>query len=390
MSKLTPRKKHILIFRYDLIKYPPIINLINILIDLTHDVIYIGYCSDNSTINSLQLKGVSFNQISEDDIESNSFIKFINIILFRHKVKSLIKRISDSNSIIWLLGNQNIWILYELVYRFKSILYLFEFPELVVSLRYRLISPFINYREVIQNGLKVICSEYNRSQITKSYFHLDNLPEILPNKPYFKQDDYLQNKKELIDKLEPYFKRVKGKKMILYQGIFNYPERKLDEYFEAIKLLPEDYILAIMGPEDYRYEKLKKEHESDRVVFFPFIPPPHHLLVTEIAYIGLLTYFSESKSISSTLNTLYCAPNKIFEYSKFKIPMISNDVPALSLSFDKYRAGICVAGTFTAKKIVEAIMEIELKYESFQSGSEEFFRSINLKTIVDRMFQDEN
>ena len=55
-----------------------------------------------------------------------------------------------------------------------------------------------------------------------------------------------------------------------------------------------------------------------------------------MASIGVLSYFPRSGSIGRTLNPLYCAPNKIFEYSKYGIPMISNDVPALRYSYMEF------------------------------------------------------
>ena len=54
---------------------------------------------------------------------------------------------------------------------------------------------------------------------------------------------------------------------------------------------------------------LKKYMEilSD-LIYIPQIPSPQHLFVTSIAYIGILVYDPIS------LNQIFCAPNKIFEY----------------------------------------------------------------------------
>ena len=173
-----------------------------------------------------------------------------------------------------------------------------------------------------------------------------------------------------------------GKKIILYQGIFNYPERRLDEFCEAINLLPDEYVLVLMGgPENEYRQYLKKKYVSSRIVFIPFLSPPNHLIITKSAYIGILTYFPCKGSLVQNLNTLFCAPNKLYEYSFFGVPMISNDIPALDFAFNQYQAGICVR-TFEPKEIVEKILYIDKNYTHFKAESLRLYTSVDIERLI--------
>lgn len=335
--------RNILIYNHDIQKYPPILSAIKVLLSLGAEVVIIGYCSDKNTIANLKSQGVIYHEPIVNNIRENKIIKFFNLYVYKKKVEKIVDKEFNDNSVLWIYGNQNIWLLHCLVARFKSILYLFEAPELKVSFRYKVLSPFLNYNTTMQNAWKVVCCEYNRAHITKAYFGLRKLPIIIPNKPDF---DISKLKNELDPEIEKIFK---NKKVILYQGIFNYPERRLDELCESIAYLPDEYIICIMGGEDDNKARLINKYESDRVVFLGFISAPWHLEITKKAHVGFLSYFSTNGQIEEAINTLYCAPNKVYEYSCFGVPMIANDVPGLSYLFEKYNSGKVISEFYRRK-----------------------------------------
>lgn len=76
-----------------------------------------------------------------------------------------------------------------------------------------------------------------------------------------------------------------------------------------------------MGRGSDYYDDLRSRYASERVLFVPFIRPPHHLQVTRLASIGVLSYFPDPSSLAAVINPLYCAPNKIFEYARYGVPM---------------------------------------------------------------------
>lgn len=62
----------------------------------------------------------------------------------------------------------------------------------------------------------------------------------------------------------------------------------------------------------------------------PYITAPYHLEVTSHAFIGILIYAPVYGTFTSPLNSIYCAPNKLYEFSHFGIPMIGNNIPGLN------------------------------------------------------------
>ena len=112
----------------------------------------------------------------------------------------------------------------------------------------------------------------------------------------------------------------------------------------------------------------------------PFVVPPYHLEVTSNAYIGVLTY-TPIKNDYSILNTLYCAPNKIWEYSMFSIPMISNDLPALKELFMSIQCGVCF-DKFTKEQIKDAIVRIDSNYSDFSNESKRLFESVDINNRI--------
>lgn len=370
--------KNILIYNHDIQKYPPILSAIKILLSLKKKVVIIGYCSDMNTILDLESQGVIYYEAILNDTHENKIKKIFKLYNYKKRVEKIVAKKFENNSILWIYGNQNIWLLYKLISKFKTILYLFETPELKVSFRYKILSPFLDYTKTMQSAWKVVCCEYNRAHITKAYFSLAKLPIVIPNKPDF---DISKLRSVLEEETEILFR---DKKVILYQGIFNYPERRLDELCESIKYLPNEYIICIMGGDDHNKARLKDKYQSERVLFLPFISAPKHLEITQKAYIGFLSYFPNQGKIDSVINTLYCAPNKIFEYSCFGIPMLANDVPGLAYSFEKYNSGKVVS-EFGPKEIATAILEIDKDYYEFQKGSFELYQSVDVSNLISKL-----
>lgn len=372
--------EHILVFKNDLEKYPPLITIIEILLEHNLKVIYIGCCKNEELKDNLTNKGLVFYQVIEDDVNANRFVKVIRIWKYRKKVYDLLKRVHNNQSQIWLFGVQNIWILHRVIAKYNTILYLFELPDFKIPASYRFFCSNSRYKFCMKNDSpKVVCCEYNRAHITRSYFGLSKLPYIIPNKPTVEYENI---------NYDVQLNYLKDKKIILYQGIFNYPERRLDELCQAMAFLTDDFVLVLMGgPENSYRTSLQEKYESARIIFLPFMLPPNHLSVTKHAYIGVLSYFSSIGSILHNLNTLYCAPNKLYEYSAFGIPMIANDIPALQNVFQQFNAGVC-DNIFTPESLATIIQNIDANYDYYKRGSLSLFESVDTKTLIMNLIND--
>ncbi|WP_293899091.1 hypothetical protein [Sphingobacterium sp. UBA5670] len=366
----------VLIFEHDVHKYPPILSIINFLKEKKRKIIYIGCCYDKALIKEIEDAGGAFYNIIDNNTKSSAITKLFRLKSFKKKVNEILQPIGEDNiTKVWLFGETCIWLMGHLVFKYSCISYLFEMPHLNITSKYRMLSPSLNYQKVLQSSSKVVCCEYNRAHITKSYFSLKDLPVIIPNKPYMNDPDD-------IDIEIP--KALIGKKVILYQGIFNYPERKMDGLCETIKYLNDDFVICLMGSDNDYKEVLKKKYANEeRIIFLPYIKAPLHLEITKLAYIGYLSYYGESGNIRNSLNTLYCAPNKVFEYSKFGVPMLSNEVPALSNLFDKYDAGL--TSSQETKDLLAAIMNIDNNYQQFKSGALNLYNSVDLSKLYSKL-----
>lgn len=372
--------EHILIFKDDIIKYPPIISIINYLLKRHVNVTILGYCSNSSITKSYIQNGVKYYNIIGDLQKHQKLFKLKELYCYRERVFKWVKTNANSDSTIWLFGCQEIWLLHPVIDNYKTILYLFEMPSFNVPIRYKLFcDDQAYYSSFMSQNTKVVCCEYNRAHITKAYFGLKKLPYIIPNKPLI-SEDFESHKIQL-----PF--DTTDKKIILYQGIFNYPERKLDEFCKAVEYLPKEFVLILMGTESEYKKSLYKKYHSNRIYFLPFYPTPTHLQITKLAYIGILSYNTVSNSILNTLNLLYCAPNKIFEYAKFGIPMLSNDLPALNSIFSKFNAGVCDS-ICTPLSLSECIINIDNNYELYSQGAHLLYDSVNIEALLNSLLND--
>ena len=108
--------------------------------------------------------------------------------------------------------------------------------------------------------------------------------------------------------------------------------------------------------------------------YVSYIPAPYHLEITSYAHIGIVFYRNDS------LNKVFCAPNKIYEYSGFGIPMLANDIPGLKNTVGNAGAAECME--LKSNNIIHAIQKIEADYDTYSENAKKFFAGTdNLKTM---------
>ncbi|KAA2239193.1 glycosyltransferase family 4 protein [Chitinophaga agrisoli] len=230
-------------------------------------------------------------------------------------------------------------------------------------------------RNYARNALAVVVPEYNRACIFRTWWGLRKTPFILPNAPYnievVQKEDMAQRYQEIISNLE---QQSRGRKIILYQGLIT-PRRRLDEIAAAVgRLSGEDYLFVVLGPQYENYvEQLKAVNPA--TIWIPAIPAPYHLIITQMAYIGIVVYNY------TNLNNIFCAPNKIWEYSYVSKPMICNDIPGLRFTVEYNKAGVCI-NTEDIESVVGAIRKIDGQYTDYTRKANEFFSLSRYKDTV--------
>lgn len=367
----------------DLKFYPPAISTMKILRDLGHEVVFIGAYSDTLQKEKLQKSGIKFYNTTNYLPDYSSLSKIALLKKYTKEVKCALKTDNaNASDILWLFNADTICLLSDLVPNYRTVLHFFEFVESDFNWKYRLINPLYNFKQTINLGKAVIHCEYNRAHITKGLYKLDRVPYILPNKPYLEKDAFADIPNDVNTRISSLKERIGGKKVILYQGIFASKQRRLEEFCEAVSEMGDEYTLLIMGRGNSDYEKLKSQYSSNIILFLPFIPSPYHLLVTQLAHIGVLSYFPTGRNYAEVINPIYCAPNKVFEYGMFGIPMISNDIPGLKNIYDKYNCGLCIdypMNTVAIKKGIEYIFD---NYDEMSRGAKLYNDSVNIQKTI--------
>lgn len=373
--------RHIIIQIESLMKYPPSLSLIRMLHELGEDVYFFSAeVSDRVRQNCINENVNLINLKYTYDTKNPAAEKLIKIPLINYQIKKNLKKYYTRNTIIWVMTSVTLKYIGKNLFGKNYIMYMYELSQ---ELRYyqKFRYPCVNLEKLFKNAIAVIECEYNRAHIAQAWFGLSQTPYVLPNKPYmsklnrysFIEDEYCRTVME----------QIKDRKIILYQGIID-EERPLNPFIEAVNELGAEYAMVIMSG-DYKNVKSAK---SDNLFLLPFVNPPHHLEITSWAYIGILSYFPVRNAATSPLNAIYCAPNKIYEYAMFGIPMLGNDIPGLQYSVQNNKMGICLP-SFSRKDIIGAIKCIKKNYSMYSRNAELFYDEICNKDVLKEIITGE-
>lgn len=368
-------KKVILIQIDSILKYPPTLSLINELCEANKEIFVLTTDVSAHLKNSLP-NSVKLIKVGDEYSYSLSVAhKLIQLVKIRKECWKRIDQLYDNDTVLWVMSNITVKHLGMKLIGYRYNLHLFELLE---NIYYFGKLPFakLDLATLCRKANKVIVCEYNRAQITKTWFKLDELPLIITNKPA--PND--------IEKYSPVIHDLKGreiirllenKKIILYQGIVD-QERPIQVIAEAVESLSDEYAFVVMtGSECQDLTKYSK------TFVISFVTPPYHLEITSWAYIGILIYTPVYGSFSSPLNSIYCAPNKLYEYAQFGLPMIGNDIPGLKDTIEYNDMGICVEN-LGSNEIRDAIICIEETYKKKSLNSKNFFQNTTNKKAIER------
>lgn len=350
-------------------KIPPLISVVQILRDLGHEVILVTTAVTEKNKEMFKKRGIEVFVIPYK-ITKNLFERVINVWEYRKKIKYLLRELDFDY--IWIEGAGTFRTVINIVDKYKYVMQiseLYDYPEAKPIRR--------AIKKLIYRAEMVVMPEFNRATLYQVGYGLKTRPEVLPNKPYF----YLNGEelKFCEKKYEKDLKVFKEKKVILYQGIIA-KERNLSNYIKAVKELGEDYVFVLLGSD---YGMLEEYRKIDpEIIHIDFIPAPDYLVFTMHAYIGIISYEA------TTLNCAYCAPNKIYEYGQYSLPMLGNDIPGLRNTVGLHNAGILVDDE-SVINIKEGINTIVNDYAIFQRNSYNLYartdNKATMKKIINKM-----
>lgn len=225
-------------------------------------------------------------------------------------------------------------------------------------------------RKFAKNTTLTIVPDNARAVIFRYWYDLNYTPLVIPNKPIIEETT------KDIEEISPYnynlLQKYQTKKIILYQA--KMIRMKLYDVAEALRQLGDQYVLGLLG--DIRDKAMVATllDKYENVVHFEYMTPPYHLLLTKRAYIGILTYNYES------LNNIFCAPNKTWEYSKFSVPMLANNLPVLKLQLENFIAGETYEFD-DVDSIKKSILKIEQSYNIYKKGAQRLYDSVDMQAL---------
>lgn len=385
-SKAT--NKIVLVNLGSIFNLPPAINLIKCLLANEYRVHLISENVEKITSDILNNKNLSYTEIMGH--EGHSIITRIKRRLIAGKqYREYVTKCMDMDDILWTTTDATVRILGGCVLKYKHVMQIMELQHrtpLYNGAKY-LHYPIEKYA---RKAWKIVVPERNRAYLQKLWWKLDKVPHILPNKPYdLDTGDLSEEAKEALEII-----KEEKKKVIIYLGVFAF-DRDLNTFAEAIKKVDGDYALYLLGRVSIygSYAENKKVLDNllekyPNVHYLGFFSAPTHLEFVKYAHIGLLPYYiNPDKSFSNQLNVLYCAPNKIFEYAGFGVPMIGTNVLGLKEPFEKYNVGICCSD-FNVDQITDAIETIESSYDVMSHNCKMFFESIDIDKIVNEILSE--
>ena len=345
------------IIRKGLQTYPPCLMNILILKDLNIDVFVIHGKNTkyiNDILNQRKIQHIELK--SDKGLSKNKIQSIYRYIYYIYEINKIIAKYC--NEVIWF-GNETSLCGVSLK-KLKKLTFVSSVLEL--NDKNILIDSWLKKYLPLANI--VCCPEKHRAQIIKSRYNLIRTPYIIPNKPY---ENKIQDEESAIE--------VNKKEIsLLYQGVLD-KDRPIFDFARALKVINDKRIVFyIMGNSDASYKK-KIKSIYERTVFINYVPAPLHLSITKQCKIGVLLYDD------SCLNNIFCAPNKVYEYSRFGLPMISSDNIALLETIGTGQAAECI-NYRDISSVRCAIQKIINNYKYYSKKSFEFYKKQDNYEII--------
>ena len=339
---------------------PPLISVIYHLNKLGHQVNVITTGFGESLARVFREKGIEWTVIPDKN-RANPLLKIWGYYTYRRGVLRALDSLSFD--CLWVEGGNTVWALGPSLAKYRYILQISELYENAPRFLKAI-------GKVVRGAGAVVLPEYNRAALYQVWFSLKERPIVLPNIPAFLPG--AEELEGLEAKYSAQLEPLKGKTVVLYQGHIA-GGRDLTSFAKAVQELGEGYILLLVG-KDYGSVSILRKH-CDRICHIDFTPAPDYLVFTKHADIGILSYDPTSE------NNIFCAPNKLFEYSAYGVPMLGNDIPGLKYMIEPYRAGKIVDEA-DVESIKDAIREIAGNKEAFRKQSKAMYDSFdNLATV---------
>ena len=365
----------------ELVDYPPVLSLIENLLTNGYIVNYVGFGVYEAPEKIRKDKNFHFRNMPI--INGNRVIDKIKREYIRKRYANIYtEEFMKASDVLWTTTDISVRTIPKICEKYsnKHIMQLMEleewYPRIVGINLFKF--PIEQYA---RSAWKVVVPEINRAHIQQTWWNLKQCPSVLPNKPYSIE----AADANLVADAVKVMKEEK-RKIILYLGIIA-KDRNIDLFADAIETINDEYCLYVAGKIDnnMKYEFQSMVNKYKCLTYLGNFRAPNHLALLKNAYIGLIPYYlNEKHEFISPLNVQYCAPNKIFEYSSYGIPMIGTNMMGLRYPFEKFNIGICCE-EMNRKEIKRCIDIIENNYQEMCRNCLNYYQSVNLDSMLNNI-----
>ena len=357
--------KILVVHKGDLNRQPPALSLCHHLSDLGLEVAVFTNHLHSADTAALESKHVSITLLPELSLPGKGLANKIGrwLSFNRHAWRAIRSTTHDA---LWVTSADTALALGRRLQGHKYVLHVHELYDKHPFYRKKLAS-------YMRRAAAVVVPDEVRAHIVRVWYDLIRTPIVLPNKPHYHPRTRSMTVSDpeaaaVLRRLPP------DAKTVFYQGGIT-AARDIKPFAKAVELLGEPWRFLVQSPPTNNpyYLDFVRNYNAINV---PYVPAPRHLEVTSRAYIGLLTY------AHSSLNNELCAPNKIWEYSGFGLPMIANDVYGLK-TVERRRIGLSVNTSQAGiAAIAETLTAIDASYMEMSRNSSAFYEDLSLQQIL--------
>ena len=201
---------------------------------------------------------------------------------------------------------------------------------------------------------------------------------VIRNLPYERMPEIRKGVVELPDK-----------KILIMQGMGLNENRGTEEAVLTMQYLPDEFMLYFIGGGTMltRLKQMTRDLGlSRKIIFVAALPYDEMMEYTRQCFLGLIF-----EKIDVTDHHRFALPNKLFDYLKAGLPILSSKAPEIELLINQYQVGDvidCLDPPSIARKILAVAQDMET-YHEWQRHTREAIRVLNWeneeKTLVQFM-----
>lgn len=195
----------------------------------------------------------------------------------------------------------------------------------------------------------IIAANMHRAKIMRRVYDLGTEPVVVENVPPKPASKYTTD--EITRRYPALVRRTPTERLIVYQGDVG-ANRGIDRFVAAMPYLSDDHRLIIIGdgPALAHIRNVMNENNlHGRVHLLGKVPRDDLYDILRHCDAGIVTYGYDD------INSIYCAPNKVYEYAHAGLPMVVTDQPPLVDIASTYGIAVIVRREFAASQIAAAL-----------------------------------